>query len=395
MSQKEIVNPGLPGFERYTFSPGVARDGTLFFVSGQTGTSDDGQVVSDDFCAQTRAAFDKVRVILESGGASFADVVKTVDYIATDEGYRDTARVRRDLWGGEYPAATGVIITHMLRKVPKIEIDCTAIVPERPDDTFERHTVGTHLPRYSEWTFSPGVIRKGKLLCIAGQTATDAQGNLMAPGDMVAQTRQALSNIQRIVEAAGGSMVDVVKTTDFVTTTHNYKATAEVRRAFWTQGFPAATGIVVEQLRPAGALIEVSALAVLPTSATDDRRVELPYPGAAGAASAAAASRGGKVMFLSGTTGTDDRGNVLCPGDIAGQAAVAYEKHRRVLEAAGASWDNVVQVTDYVVGLDRYEAVNAHRRRLFGDRLPAVTPLGVQSLLRPGALIEVDLIAVL
>jgi enamine deaminase RidA (YjgF/YER057c/UK114 family) len=395
MSHKEIVNPGLPGFERYTFSPGVARDGKLFFVSGQTGTSDDGQVVSDDFCEQTQTALDKIRAILESGGASCADVVKSVDYIATAEGYRDTARVRRDVWGGEYPAATGVIITHLLRKVPKIEVDCTAIVPEQPDETFERHIVGTHLPRYSEWTFSPGVVRKGKLLCIAGQTATDAQGNLVAPGDLVAQTRQALSNIQRIIEAAGGSMDDVVKTTDFVTTTDNYKATAEVRRAFWSKGFPAATGLVVEQLLPAGALIEVSAMAVLPTSATDDRRFELPYPGAAGAASSAAASRGGKVMFLSGTTGTDDEGRVLCPGDIAGQAAVAYEKHRKVLEAAGASWDNVVQVTDYVVGLERYAAVNAHRRQLFGARLPAVTPLGVQSLLRPGALIEVDLIAVL
>lgn len=395
MRQKDIVNPGLPGFERYTFSPGVARQGKLFFVSGQTGTSDDGHVISDDFCEQTQTALENIRVILESGGATFADVVKSVDYVTTDAGYRDTARVRRQIWGGEYPAATGVIIKHTLRQVSKIAVDCTAILPTQPHDTFERQLVGRHLPRYSARTLSPGVIRKGNMLCIAGQTATDEQGNVVAPGDMVAQTRQALSNIQRIVEAAGGSMDDVVKITDFVTTTRHYNDAAEVRRAFWHNGFPAATGIVVEQLLPPGALIEVSAIAVLPTAAPDDRRVELPHPGAAGAASAAAATRGGKVMFLSGTTGTGDQGNILCPGDIAGQAAVAYEKHRKVLEAVGASWDNVVQVTDYVVGLSQYAAVNAHRRQLFGNRLPAVTPLGVKSLLRPRALIEVDLIVVL
>jgi enamine deaminase RidA (YjgF/YER057c/UK114 family) len=395
MAQKDIINPGMPGFDRYTFSPGVARQGKLFFVSGQTGTNDYGQVVSDDFCDQTYAALEKIRLILESGGASFADVVKSVDYISTDTGYRDTARVRREVWGRDYPAATGVIITQMLRKIPKIEVDCTAIIPETPADTFARHIVGTHLPRYQEWTFAPGVIRKGNILCIAGQTATDADGNLVAPDDIVAQTRQALSNIQRIVEAAGGSIDDVVKTTDFVTTTQRYKDTAEVRRAFWKNGFPAATGIVVEQLRPVQALIEVSAIAVLPTSAREDRRIDLPHPGAAGTACAAAATRGGKVLFLSGTTGTDDKGNVLYPGDITGQAAIVYDKHRQVLEAAGACWDNVIQATDYVVGMAQYDAVNAHRQALFGDRVPAVTPVGVKALLRPGALIEVDLIAVL
>ena len=395
MTKKVIINPELSGFDRYTFSPGVAREGKLFFISGQTGTSDYGQVVSDDFGAQTRMAFDKIRLILESAAATFADVVKSVDYISTDTGYRDTAQVRRQAWGREYPAATGVIIPRLLRPGPKIEVDCTAILPETPADTFERQIVGMHLPRYQEWTFAPGVIRKGNMLCIAGQTATDAHGNLKAPGDIVAQTRQALSNIQRIVEAAGGSIDDVVKTTDFVITTQHYKDTAEVRRAFWKHGFPAATGVVVEQLRPTGALIEVSAIAVLPTQAREDRRILLPHPGSAGAACAAAATRGGSVLFLSGTTGTDAAGHVLCPGDIAGQAAVAYDKHRRVLEAVGASWENVVQVTDYVVGLEQYEAVNVHRRTLFGDRLPAVTPIGVKALLRPGALIEVDLIAVL
>jgi isochorismate pyruvate lyase len=168
-----------------------------------------------------------------------------------------------------------------------------------------------------------------------------------------------------------------------------------VRRAFWNNGFPASTGIVVEQLLPPGALIEVSAIAVLSTKAKEDRRIELSHPGAASTACVAAATRGGKVVFLSGTTGTDDQGNVLCPGDIKGQAAIAYEKHRQVLEAVGASWDNVVQVTDYAVGLEQYDVVNAHRRELFGARLPAVTPIGVTALLRPEALIEVDLIAVL
>ena len=116
--------------------------------------------------------------------------------------------------------------------------------------------------RYERYTFSPAV-RKGNLLFISGLTATDDEGAIVGEGDIVAQTRRIFELIGQLLEEAGGSFDDVVKTVDYVTTTDNYAGTADVRREFFRNGFPAATGVVVKALLRPGALIEIDAIAVL------------------------------------------------------------------------------------------------------------------------------------
>jgi len=95
-------------------------------------------------------------------------------------------------------------------------------------------------------------------------TATDKQGELIAPGDIVEQTRVIFRKIERLLKAAGGGMEHIVQTTDYITTTENYRRTADVRREFFKRPYPTATGVIVHgRLRP-GAVIEISAVAVLP-----------------------------------------------------------------------------------------------------------------------------------
>jgi enamine deaminase RidA (YjgF/YER057c/UK114 family) len=112
------------------------------------------------------------------------------------------------------------------------------------------------------YTFSPAV-RKGNMLFISGLTATDKQGNIVGLGDIVAQTRNILDKIKELMEEAGGSMDDIVKTVDYITTKEGYKGTADVRREYFKNGFPAATGIVIKELLRPDALIEIDAIAVL------------------------------------------------------------------------------------------------------------------------------------
>lgn len=109
-------------------------------------------------------------------------------------------------------------------------------------------------------TFSPAV-RRGDLLFISGQLGADEQGNF--EDDIVAQTRRIFERIGAILESAGGSFDDVVKTVDYVTTLENYRGTADVRREYFPNGFPAATGVVVKGLVRADALIEIDVIAVL------------------------------------------------------------------------------------------------------------------------------------
>jgi len=101
-------------------------------------------------------------------------------------------------------------------------------------------------PWPARYTFSPAV-RVGNLLVISGTTATDD------------------SKFQRLLEAAGGGMEHIVETTEYITTTEHYRRTAEVRREFFSAPYPAATGVIVAGLLREGAVIEISAVAVLPS----------------------------------------------------------------------------------------------------------------------------------
>jgi aminoacrylate peracid reductase len=126
---------------------------------------------------------------------------------------------------------------------------------------YEVITGGTPWP--TRYTFSPAV-RAGNLLFISGTTAADEQGRIVGPGDIVAQTRYIFQKLGRLLEAAGGGFEHVVQTTDYITTTEQYARTAEVRREFFKGPYPTATGVIVAGLLREGALIEISAVAVLP-----------------------------------------------------------------------------------------------------------------------------------
>jgi enamine deaminase RidA (YjgF/YER057c/UK114 family) len=117
-------------------------------------------------------------------------------------------------------------------------------------------------PWPQRYTFSPAV-RAGNLLFISGTTASDGDGRIVAPGDIVGQTRYIFRKFEPLLRAAGAGFEHIVQTTEYITTTENYRRTAEVRREFFRGRFPTATGVIVAGLLREGALIEISALAVL------------------------------------------------------------------------------------------------------------------------------------
>ncbi len=113
------------------------------------------------------------------------------------------------------------------------------------------------------YTFS-AAVKRGPFLFISGMTAKDPEtGAMQGKGDIVAQTDYIFRKLGAILEAAGGSFDDVVKTTDYVTTPERYRETAAVRRKYFKNGFPAATGVVVKALVNPEALIEIDAVAII------------------------------------------------------------------------------------------------------------------------------------
>jgi len=113
------------------------------------------------------------------------------------------------------------------------------------------------------FTFSPAV-RVGNLVFLSGTTATDDQGNIVGPGDIVVQTRQIFHKFSLILESVGGSLANIVETTDYVLSLDDYKKTAQLRRElFKGPPWPAATGVVVSGLVRKDALIEIKGIAAL------------------------------------------------------------------------------------------------------------------------------------
>ncbi|EFH81412.1 RidA family protein [Ktedonobacter racemifer] len=116
--------------------------------------------------------------------------------------------------------------------------------------------------------FSHGVISSGgKLLFLAGQTASDPEGQIIAPGDIVAQYEQVLRNLKTVVESAGGSMPQIVKMTIFVRDRDLYrlhlKALGRVHRSFFGRYYPATALLEVSRFFQDEALIEIEGIAVL------------------------------------------------------------------------------------------------------------------------------------
>jgi 2-iminobutanoate/2-iminopropanoate deaminase len=107
------------------------------------------------------------------------------------------------------------------------------------------------------------VAQPGRMVFIAGQTASDPQGNVVGVADVRAQTRYILGKIKRAVEAAGGTINDVVALSVFTTDVPYHRDINEVRREFLGADFPTSTMVQVVALARPELLLEINATAVI------------------------------------------------------------------------------------------------------------------------------------
>ena len=118
--------------------------------------------------------------------------------------------------------------------------------------------------------FSHGyAIQGGRVLFIAGQVATDRDGQVVGKGDLVAQFRQVCENLKSLVTAAGGQMTDIVKLTIYVLDVPAYKSRLKelgsVHLEYFGKHFPAMTLVGARDLYDAadGCLLEIEGVAAL------------------------------------------------------------------------------------------------------------------------------------
>jgi enamine deaminase RidA (YjgF/YER057c/UK114 family) len=114
-------------------------------------------------------------------------------------------------------------------------------------------------PRYSQGIQVDG----GKLLFIAGQTASDKDGNVVGKGDIEAQTRQVFKNLSAVLEEAGGRLDNLVMTTTYITDRKYREGYNRVRMDQYKGNVPTSTLVIVTGLANPDYLIEINGVAVL------------------------------------------------------------------------------------------------------------------------------------
>jgi enamine deaminase RidA (YjgF/YER057c/UK114 family) len=105
------------------------------------------------------------------------------------------------------------------------------------------------------------------------------------------------------------------------------------------------------------------------------------------------AIRAGDEIHVSGTTATDDDGQVVAPGDPHAQTVRAIENVAEALASLDATLSDVVRTRLFVTDIDDWEAIGRAHGDAFADVRPATTMVQVERLIEPEMLVEVEAVA--
>ncbi|MFC1680514.1 RidA family protein [Pseudomonadota bacterium] len=382
--------------------------GDQVFISGQQTLDSKGAVLNPgDIAAQTRNVFESMKTSLAQVGLELSDLVRLNTYYVFDGADEDATdywenmtRVRLEYFPDPGPAATAVRIKGMPYPGQLIQIEGVAL---RGESRKNRQRI---MPAGSwDWSISVPLSQGWKIgerVFVGGQISADEKGASVHVGDLEAQTRSIYGFIGNVLKEAGSSFDDVVN----VKICFKYDSRdpsgipfvdriMEVSSEFVGKSAPVLTAFGVDLLYP-GLDLEIDAMAIV----DPDRRV-LACPGVGGSYQPDAFSNGVSAAgetYVAGQTALDEQGSAMCRGDIDGQARIVFDRIKRVLAEADASLDDVVKLNlffaddgDDIAGI--FHAVSRIWAETAPGSHPAMTPVRVHELARPGLMLQADCVA--
>ena len=136
---------------------------------------------------------------------------------------------------------------------------CTFNIQDNNDKTMKQR-INTENAPAAIGPYSQAIDSGTGLIFVSGQLPIDPATGAFPEGGVQEQTRQSLTNAKAILEAAGLSLANVVKTTVFLADMGDFAAMNEIYAQFFSEPFPARSAVAVKTL-PKGALVEVECIA--------------------------------------------------------------------------------------------------------------------------------------
>lgn len=273
MAHERLNPPDMyqpPRYSQVVTSTGVKQ----WHIAGTVGFNPDRELVSlTDLRAQTAMTMENLRRTLDAIGITPGHVVRINVYTLDMDRFREEASdLVYDFFGDTKPTSTLVGVPRLANPGYLVEVEATAVEyggerAIRPTsgatDPHERfNPFGMYQPNrggYSQVVTSTGATQ----VHLAGQVSLDAEGQLVGAGDMRAQAKCVMDNVQRGLTAVGMKPAHVVRINTYTTDMDRFRAEAgAVVFGFFGNTRPASTLAAVTRLADPRYLLEVEATAV-------------------------------------------------------------------------------------------------------------------------------------
>ena len=271
--------------------------------------------------------------------------------------------------GGDIALVEAEVEVSMIAAMPGVEMR-----PIRPEGWPE-----------SGSRFSWGMMA-GRTLFLAGMVANDPATGKWVGGDITAQTRRAMENVGKVLDAAGLGYHDLVRCRVFLQDPRHYNAMNEAYGAFLGDTPPARATVRARLLVP-GAKIEIQCTAVR----SDDRRVVMPKGAKPSGRPFSPAIAANGMLYLAGMVGRVDG---AYPPSVEAQTRATLDSLAATLKAAGLGFGDVVNATVYLTDVRDYGAMNKVYAEVVGQPPPARATVGMP-LMSSDARVEIQMTALL
>jgi reactive intermediate/imine deaminase len=234
--------PSGPGY-----AYGILAGDTLFVAGLVSSDPAGGGIVAGDIGVQTRKTLENLGAVLDAAGMSYADVVANRVYLRDGRDFQGMNEAYREVFATK-PPARATVRAGIMHPDLRVEIHAVAV-----------RDSGRRIAGQSSSTspLSPSVVAGGRqfLSVMTGRGATG-----YAPGDVKAQTRQAIERLKATLAEAGLTLNDVVESTVFLTDIRHFSDMNEVYRELIPLPRPSRTTVGTALMSP-DALVEIMMVA--------------------------------------------------------------------------------------------------------------------------------------